>query len=155
MLNISNVAALSSWRWRDLRESTVMPGEERLNPGSGVALVPERSKQLQESAASWAARRNRSWRIPLRIAFSVAYKDSFWTDGASIWRRRSKGKHSCGRESHTCVFFDGSFVCFAHLSKHLYCLVEKVGLHFFGHWQEVSSTVEDAQQGQSVSLPEG
>lgn len=57
-------------------------------------LVPEWLKQVQESAASWVALRNSSWSTGLRIARSVAYKDSFLTDGASIWAR---GKQ---REAH-------------------------------------------------------
>lgn len=42
-----------------------------------------------------------------------------------------------------------------HLSKHFYCLVEKTGLHLFRHWQQMSSTVEDTQQSESVSLQRG
>lgn len=53
--------------------------------------------------------------------------------------------------------FNDVFVCYvyAHLSKHLYCLDEKTSFNFFGHWQEMSSTVKDAQQSQSVALSEG
>lgn len=43
----------------------------------------------------------------------------------------------------------------AHLSKHFNCLVEDAGLHVFRHWQEMSSTVEDTQQSESVVLSEG
>lgn len=43
----------------------------------------------------------------------------------------------------------------AHLSKHFNGLVKKTGLQFFRHWQEMSSTVEDAQQSEPVTLSKG
>lgn len=43
----------------------------------------------------------------------------------------------------------------AHLSKHFNGLVKKTGLQFYRHWQEMSSTVEDAQQSEPVTLSKG
>lgn len=39
-----------------------------------------------------------------------------------------------------------------YLGKKLYCLVQKACLHFFWHRQEISSTVEDTQQSEPVTL---
>lgn len=138
------LADLSSVWWKELAYIYINAQKMR----AGARFCESSSCQTSPAEAGLALSHS-SWRMRVRIAFRVVYKD--FSEAASIWGEQKTLTHAY--KTHMFILYVQHAPCVhTHLSEDFYCLVEKTRLHVFRHRQEMSSTVEDAQQSESVAL---